>query len=72
MAELIDNNPVFTIVMDCYGCGKSAWKCGNYVVLPLRYIDEESVAGDFADWIEQDYRYRRRVLVDQKIDEYLE
>lgn len=72
MSELIDNKPVFTIVMGCNGAGKSAWKRANYDALPERYIDQDSIAGGFGDWNNPRNRERVREKVDVEIDEYIE
>ncbi len=45
MADQLDNRPVFTVVMGCNGVEKSAWKRGNYDLLPDRYYDQDSIAG---------------------------
>lgn len=71
MAELLSNKPVFTIVMGCNGSGKSAWKRAHYDELPLRYIDQDSIAGGFGDWNNQINREHTRELVDQEIDELI-
>ena len=72
MAELLSNAPVFTIVMGCDGAGKSAWKRANYDRLPEYYFDRDSIAGGFGDWNNERNRDRTRILVDEKINEYIE
>ena len=71
MAELIDNNPVFMTVMGCDGAGKTAWKRANYDALPARYIDQDSIAGGFGDWDDQDNRDRTRDRVAKEIEDYI-
>ena len=69
MAELIDPRPVFTLVMGCNGCGKSAWKRDNYDRLPQRYFDQDSIAGGIGDWNAEDARQRTRHYVGRQIED---
>jgi len=69
MSELMDQRPVFTIVMGCNGVGKSAWKRDNYDLLPDRYFDQDSIAGGIGDWNSPEARERTRVYVDAQINE---
>lgn len=55
--------------MGCDGAGKSAWKRLNYDRLPERFIDEDSVAGGFGDWNNEENRKRTRIKVDAEIEE---
>ena len=71
LSELLSNKPTFTILMGCNGAGKSAWKRANYGELPLRFLDQDSIAGGFGDWDNPDNRSRTRVMVDEKINEYI-
>lgn len=68
MAELMDRRPVFTIVMGCNGCGKTAWKRENREKLPVQYFDQDSIAGGVGDWNEEDARRRTRLYVEAEID----
>ncbi len=72
MSELIDPRPVFTIVMGCNGVGKSAWKRGNYDLLPDRYFDQDSIAGGIGDWNSLEARSRTQVYVDGQIAESID
>lgn len=69
MADQLDNRPVFTIVMGCNGVGKSAWKRGNYDLLPDRYYDQDSIAGGLGDWNSEHARARAAKVVEAEIDE---
>ena len=71
MSELLDNRPVFTIVMGCNGAGKSAWKRLNYDRLPYPYIDQDGIAGGFGDWNNERNRQQVRHLVDEHIEKYV-
>ena len=68
MADQTDNRPIFTIVMGCNGVGKSVWKRRNYDRLPLKYFDQDSIAGGIGDWNCADSRDRTRRYVDDEID----
>ena len=68
MADQLDNRPLFTIVMGCNGCGKSAWKRENRDRLPERYYDQDSIAGGIGDWDSEIARKRTREIVDAEID----
>lgn len=69
MADQLDDRPVFTIVMGCNGAGKSAWKRGNYDLLPERYFDQDSIAGGIGDWNSESARTRTRAIVDAEVAE---
>ena len=49
MSEPLDPRPVFTMVMGCNGAGKSARKRENCDLPPVRYHDQDSVAGGLGD-----------------------
>ena len=68
MADQLDNRPVFTIVMGCNGAGKSAWKRGNYDILPDRYFDQDSIAGGIGDWNSEDARARAAEIVEAEVE----
>ena len=69
MADQLDDRPVFTIVMGCNGAGKSAWKRGNYDLLPERFFDQDSIAGGIGDGNSESARVRTRAIVDAEVAE---
>ena len=69
MADQLDNRPVFTMVMGCDGAGKTHWKRANYDLLPLLFMDVDSLAGGLGDWNEDLPRKLARSLCDQYMDE---
>ena len=50
MGDILDNKPVFTIVMGCNGCGKTAWKRANRDALADVHIDLDSIADGIGNW----------------------
>lgn len=50
MADILDNKPVFTIVMGCNGCGKTTWKRANRDALADVHIDLDSIADGLGNW----------------------
>ncbi|MYC65480.1 MAG: hypothetical protein F4X12_04010 [Acidobacteriia bacterium] len=72
MSELPDPRPVFTIAMGCDGVGKTAWKRGNYDLLPDRYFDHDSFAGGIGDWNSPEAHSRTRVYVEAQIAESID
>ena len=72
MSERIDPRPVFTLVMGCWGAGKTAWKRENYGLLPDRYFDRGSLAGGIGDWNSPEARERARAYVDAQVAESIE
>ena len=72
MSEIISNKPVCTLVMGCNGAGKTAWKRRNYDCLPDDFIDQDSVAGGFGDWDNDENREKTRIMVDKHIDSLID
>lgn len=50
MADILDDKPVFIIVMGCNGCGKTTWKRANRDILTPVYIDFDSIAEGVGSW----------------------
>ena len=67
MGDQLDNRPVFMIVMGCNGAGKTAWKRANPDQLPLRYFDQDSIAGGIGHWNTEDSRIRTAEHVESEI-----